>query len=38
MIVRERHAHGHLDQAGVRDLADQGKDLGALAGLGADAA
>ena len=29
-------AHGHFDQAGVVDLARQGKDLGALALLRAD--
>ena len=30
-------AHGHFDQAGVVDLADQGEYLGALAARGADA-
>ena len=32
-IVAQRGAHGDLHQAGIRDLAAQGKDLGALAGV-----
>jgi len=32
----ERHAHGHLDQAGVLHFADQGEDLGSLAPFGAE--
>ena len=35
--LAQRRAHRHLDQAGVRDLAGQREDLGALALLGADA-
>ena len=34
--VPERHAHRHFDQAGIFDLADQGKDLGALASGGSE--
>ena len=36
--LAERHADGHLDQAGVLDGAGEGEDLGALALLGAGAA
>ena len=35
--VAQGGAHGHLDQAGIGNLARQGEDLGALALLGADA-
>ena len=35
--LAQRDAHRHFDQPGVRDLAGQREDLGALALLGADA-